>query len=296
MSLKAIELKFLLKLLGCEDYRGKITAIALNSSTKAAERNRICEALGSKGLVEYDSEISKFAIAPPGKTLLGLDTTSLPVTPDELTILKACKGSMTPGKLGKKVPASDRQQMIQDLADRGMLKITATVIKEVWLSPQGKQFLRDEYEPKGNSLVATATMLGHYVNFLRQNSGAAASRQRLPTHQPEPQRPLSQPGELPNSAMPIGSGAKPNAQAVLRQIKQLDQMMNADNYLPIFHLREKLQPPLTREELDSLLYALQREDRIELSSLHDQGEYSDHQTADGIRQENGGYLFFISAV
>ena len=296
MSLKAIELKFLLKLLGCEGYRGKITGLSPNSSTKAAERDRICEALGSKGLVEYDSEISKFTIAPPGKTLLGLDTTSLPVTPDELTILKACNGSMTPGKLGKKVPASDRQRMIGDLAERGMLKITATVIKEVWLSPQGKQFLTDEYEPKGNSLVATATMLGHYVNFLRQNSGAAPSHQRLPTHQPEPQRPLSQPGGMPNSVMPIGSRAKPNAQAVLQQIKQLDQLLGTDNYLPIYHLREKLQPLLTREELDDQLYELQRNDQIELSSLHDQGDYSDSQVSAGIPQNHGRSLFFIAVI
>lgn len=295
MSLEPIELKFLLKLLGYEDYRGKISAIKPNSKTKAPERNKVCKGLMSKGLVETESDVARFTIAPPGRTLLSLDTTSLPVTPDELIVLKDCKGSMTPGKL-RKIPADSRQQMIRDLAERGMLKITDTTITEVWLSAQGKQFLRDEYEPKGNSLVATATMLGHYINFLRQNSGAAASRQRLPTHQPEPQRPLSQAGGMPNSTMPIGSGAKPDAQAVLRQIKQLDQLLGADNYLPIYPLREKLQSLLTREELDDRLYELQRNDQIELSSLHDQGDYSDSQVSAGIPQNHGRSLFFITVI
>ena len=203
------------------------------------------KSLGSQGLVEYISEVAKFAIAPPGKTLLSLDTTSLPVTPDELKLLKACKGTMTPGKLGKKVPVGDRQNLIKSLADRGMLKISKTAMKEVWLSAQGKQFLLEEYEPKGNSAVATATMLGHYISFLRDNLGGS-SAQKLPTSQPRGQQPLSQPGSQPSSAMPIGSQTKPDKQAVLQQIEQLDQIVGNKNYLPIYHLREKLQPPLTR--------------------------------------------------
>ena len=281
-SLKTIELKFLLKLLGCEGYRGKITELSPNSKTKAAERNRICESLGSDEWVEYDSEISKFAIAPPGKTLLGLDTTSLPVTPDELAILKACKGSMTPSGLGKKVPASDRQNIIRNLAERGMLKISGTTIKEVRLSAKGKQRLLNEYDPSGSRPDITTTMLGSYVRFLRENLGQSGS---LPTAQPNMQS---------NDVMPVGASMKPDSQAALQQIKQLDQLVGNKNYLPIFHLRENLQPSLSRSELDDILYALQREGRIDLSSLHDQGKYTQEQMSAGIRQDNGGYLFFIS--
>lgn len=293
-SLESIELKFLLKLLGFEGYQSKISAIKPSAKTKASERNKVCQNLGAKGFVDYDSEVSKFKIAPPGKTLLSLDTTSLPVTPDELNVLKACKGSMTPGKLSK-IPANSRQSMICNLAERGMLTILETTIKEVSLSAQGKQFLAGEYEPSGNSLAATATMLGHYVQFLRKNLGQP-SRPPLPTGQPQPQEPLSQPSTQLSSAMPIGTHTKPNAQAVLRQIKQLDQLVGSNNYLPIFHLREKLQPSLTREELDGLLYELQRNDLIELSSLHDQGDYSDHQISTGIPQNHGRSLFFIAVI
>ena len=291
-SLETIELKFLLRLLGSENYRSKIVAIKPNAGTKASERDKICKKLTSRGYVEYDSNVTKFKLAPPGKSLLSLDTANLPVTSEEMDVLKACKGSTTPGKL-RKIPADDRQRMIDNLAERGMLEITDTSITEVWLSAQGKQFLANEYEPKGNSPVATSSMLGDYVSFLRENLGQSR-RQSLPTGQPQNQRPLSQPGMQPSSAMPIGSQTKPDKQAVLQQIKQLDRQVGSKNYLPIYHLREKLQPPLARPELDSILYALQRAGQIDLDSLHDQGKYSQAQMAAGIRQDNGGYLFFIS--
>ncbi len=288
-SLKVIELKFLLKLLGCEGYRGKMKDLSPNSKTKASERDRICMALGTEDIVEYDSQVARFSLATPGKTLLGLDTTSLPVTPDELKVLQACqkaKGSTTPGTISS-VPANSRQALIRSLTERGMLKINKEDIKEAWLTDKGKQFLLHEYEPIGSyASTASATMLGNYVRFLRENLG-----------QPESQSkglPASQPSMQASSTMPIGSQTKPDAQAVLQQIKQIDQLTNSDNYLPIYHLREKLQPPLTRAELDSYLYELQRSDLIELSSLHDQGDYSDHQMNAGIPQENRCYLFFIS--
>ncbi len=179
------------------------------------------------------------------------------------------------------------------MADNGFIKISKESIDEVWLSAQGKQFLRDECLPK-NSWTTTSAMLCYYVKFLRENLESLPAS-KLPTSQPQPQRPLSQPGQS-NIAMPVGSQTKPNAQAVLQQINQLDQMMGTDNYLPIYHLREKLQPPLTREELDSRLYELQRSDRIELSSLHDQGNYSDYQVSAGIPQNHGKSLFFISVI
>ncbi|MGB3670035.1 MAG: hypothetical protein WA984_07995, partial [Phormidesmis sp.] len=151
-SLKVIELKFLLKLLGCEGYRGKMTDLNPNSKTKASERDRICMALGTEDIVEYDSQVARFSLAPPGRTLLGLDTTSLPVTPDELKVLQACqkaKGSTTPGTITG-VSADSRQALIRSLTKRGMLKINKEDIKEAWLTDKGKQFLLYEYEPVGS--------------------------------------------------------------------------------------------------------------------------------------------------
>ena len=283
-SLKTPELKFVLKLLGCEGYRGKIQDLSPNSGTKAPERDRICRALGTKDIVEYDSQVARFSLAPPGRTLLGLDTTSLPVTPDELKVLKAgqkAKGATTPGTISG-VPADSRQELIRSLTERGMLKINKEDIKEAWLTDKGKQFLLYGYEPTGNASTANATMLGNYVRFLRENLGEAKS---LPT---------SQPSQQADNTIPIGLQSKPDKQAVLQQIKQLDQQAGNKNYLPIFYLRDALQPLLSRSELDSILYALQREGQIDLSSLHDQGKYTKEQIFAGIRQDNGGYLFFVS--
>lgn len=145
-SLKTVELKFLLKLLGCEGYRGKIRDLTPNSKTSASERDRICKTLSEKGLVEYDSEILCFTITPPGRVLLTLDTTSLPVTPDELKLLKACKGSMTLEKLGSRVPPGYGQQLVSNLVSRKLLKVSKCTITEVRLTLKGRQVLQDAYE------------------------------------------------------------------------------------------------------------------------------------------------------
>ncbi|WP_050765789.1 hypothetical protein [Synechococcus sp. PCC 7335] len=182
-SLGAAEVKFLLKLLGCDNYQVSVSELSPSSKTSLAEYSRICESLKSKGLVNYSSEIARFTIAPPGRTLLALDTTSLPVTPDELKVLRACKGSMTPESLGSRVPDNAKQQLIRNLAERRMLKITKSVIKEVWLTTEGKQFLCHDYEPSGNYVIGTADIMAHYVRFLRENLGREAAR-RSPTEHP----------------------------------------------------------------------------------------------------------------
>lgn len=291
-STGASKLKFLLELVNCHDYRSELTEIKKVGSAEL--RKASCKALLAEGHIECSKKIEKFVIAGPGKDLLKKGTKSLPIDldPKKLAVLRACVKAATPGQIGEKVSENERQPLLRNMADNGLIKINKEFI-DVWLSAQGKQFLRDECLPQ-NSWTITADKLGYYVKFLRENLEPSPSL-KLPTGQPQPQRPLSQAGPQ-SSAMPIGSQTKPDAQAVLQQINQLDQMMGTDNYLPIYHLREKLQPPLTREELDSRLYELQRSDRIELSSLHDQGNYSDHQVSAGIPQNHGRSLFFISVI
>lgn len=302
-SLEAIELKFLLALVNFDDYRSKITKIEPSSNTPASERNKACKGLLSKGYVENSRKILKFVIAGPGKELLDKGAGNLPIDPNpkELAVLKACVKGARPGDISKKVAVNERQALLRNMAERKLIKISDEAIDEVWLSAQGKQLLQNAYSPSIKYLPAEnwtihAMKLGSYLKFLRETFSQQSARQKLPISQPGAQRPLSQPGNQSNSAMPIGSKSKLDAQAILEQIKQLDQLMGTDNYLPIYHLREKLQPPMTREEVDRRLYELQRNDRIELSSLHDQGDYSDRQMAAGIRQGNGGYLFFIRII
>ncbi|MEL7070080.1 MAG: hypothetical protein AAGN15_15690 [Cyanobacteria bacterium J06581_3] len=139
-KLKTIELKFLLKLLEKKAHRGHISELKPNCKTSAAKCDRLCRTLAEQGLVDYDTEIFRFTLTPPGRVLLTLQTTSLPVTPDELKLLKACKGSMTLEKLGNCVPPGYGQQLVRNLVNRKLLKVTRQQITEVWLTEAGKQF------------------------------------------------------------------------------------------------------------------------------------------------------------
>lgn len=141
--LDAIELKFLLKLLDVAEHRAPMSALRPNCRTSAAKCERICQLLADKGFVTYESQIFRFTISAPGRMLLSLQTTSLPVTPDELKLLKACRGSMTADKLGGCVPEEGRSQLISALVDRKLLKVTKREILEVRLTTQGKAFLCD---------------------------------------------------------------------------------------------------------------------------------------------------------
>jgi hypothetical protein len=296
MALSASELKFLLKLLGQPGYRSAMSALSPNAQTKPAERDKICRQLCSRGLVDYLEEVTKFAILPAGKTLLGLDTSVLPVTPSELAILKACQTqTISPSQVGTKVPATERQRLIRALADRGLVVIKASKLKEAWLNPVGIVFLRDECLPEGTANIVSGKLLSHYLRFLRTALGTSSSGLAENTSSAN----AEEGDESIFAIAPITATSpptEPSAEDVLSTIQTLDQTLNTDNYLPIYHLREKLQPPLTREALNELLYQLQRADQIELSTLQHGENYTETQIAAGIPQEIGGPLFFISVL
>ncbi len=271
MELTTPELKFVLKLLGHPQYQASITDLKPNSKTSAAERDRICRSLTSKGIVSHDSEVKKFGITAAGRTLLGLDTTALPITPDEKQALHACRSKqITPGAMGKAVPKDSRQRLIRALANRGLVKATQSQITTVTLTPQGKTFLQHDCQPKGANPILSGSLLANYLNFLRQSWQPAA---------------------------PVTSNApsaKPSPDDLLAKIIELDRQTGSDNYLPLFHLRNALQPPLSREDLDQQLYELQRQDRIELSTLQEVSAYSPQEREAGIPQALDSLLFFIT--
>jgi hypothetical protein len=70
--MKAIELKFLLKLLGEPDYRARIQSLNPNPKTPAYERDRTCVDLADREIVSYTYEIAKFKLDPSGKTFRSL--------------------------------------------------------------------------------------------------------------------------------------------------------------------------------------------------------------------------------
>ncbi|PSR19061.1 hypothetical protein C8255_04190 [filamentous cyanobacterium CCP3] len=284
MELSPLELKFLLRLLEhSPDYRTQIGKIKLESKTPTSERNRICKSLCSRGLVEYTDEVQRYQTTAAGKTLLKSDADTLPVSvsPNELALLKvATTKAVTPGTANK-VPAGDRQQLLNQLKERGLITVSKSQIKDVWLTSQGIHYLLNDCTPTSSSAKLSFSMLGNYLTFLRhslgQESVAVGTSQELSNTQ---------------SASTKDSNLTPDA--VLDVIRQLDQQLDTDNFLPIFHLRQKLQPPLSREALDRVLYDLQSRDLIELSTLQDVSNYSEAEVAAGIPQNTGGAWFYIS--
>lgn len=264
------ELKFLLKLLGFPNYRALLSKTAPNSVKSVTERERICHQLRDRELVDCSYEVTKIKLTPPGKALLKLVPTGLPLAKWELKLLQACeKGAIAPGKTG--IPLTEREAIIQGLANRGLIELE-TKIKEVWLSERGKRFLRDEYSPRSSAHAIALNLVANYLCFLRTSL-------------------YGQPETVPPSAIELYTQL--TDEQMLQTIKDLDRQLVTGNYLPIFHLRQKLQPPLSREDFDRLLYRLQRNDQIELSALVHSQDYTQEQIRAGIRQRSGSQLFFI---
>lgn len=295
-----LELKFLLELLGFPDYRAPISKIKPNPQTKAAERDSICRNLCDRELVAYRCEVLQLSIAPPGKSLLKLDTTRLPISESELQVLKACgESSITPAQTG--LSAESRQAIIQGLAERGLIKAEKTQINEVWLTQRGQEYLQDEFNPSGTAPVISLDLLTNYLRFLRKSFRDKPAA--LPQTQREvpPQLALSQEEnfqpavEEKEEALPAAVTQLSDAD-VLQIIRDLDRELGTENYVPIFQLRQKLQPQLPGEELNRVLYRLQRNDKIELSSLQEAIAYTPEQIEAGIPQDVGGPLFFIIVI
>ena len=279
--MKVEELKFLLKLLGQDNYRGKIQDLKPNSKTPMPKTRSICRDLRDREYVACSETITKIKIASAGKALLKIDAENLPVNDDELKILKACDTeTITPGKT--KVTADKREKLIASLVEKGLIIAAETKIEQVWLEDRGKEVLAEEYSYRSNATISL-NLLDNYLCFLR----------RYPRSQSETiingngHKPVS-PARLQNT-----STRKPSDREILQTIIDLDSELGTDNYLPIFHLRNKLQPPLSRKELDDALYRLQREDKLELSSLVEAMHYTKEQMDAGIPQDVGGSLFFL---
>ena len=266
-------LKFLLKLLGYKNYQVSISKIQPEHDMKVSERDEICYRLCDQGLVKFTKEVTKINIASQGKLLLDSKKATSSLTEEELKLLKAtARGAIPPGETG--IAPSYRQAVIRDLVDQGLIEIVAQKIKEVWLTEKGKQFLCQEYSSQSTAKEISLKMLSDYLQLMRTN---------ISPDYPKQEKKISS----------RGSQNKPTDSEILAVIQDLDHNLRTDNYLPIFHLRQKLQPPLSREELDRALYRLERSDQIELSSLQEVRSYTPEQIEAGIPQDIGGRLFFI---
>ena len=273
------ELKFVLKLIGKPNYRGKISDLKPTDKTKVSETQKICRNLRDRELVATSEKITKIKIIDAGKGLLKVDAADLPITAEELKILKACskKDTITPSQT--KVKADKREEAIDNLIQRGLIAAVKTEIKEVWITDRGKEHLVKEYNPKGTNSVLSLNLLNNYLCFLRKYFSSSLQSPVI--------KPVTENGKHPIATYKLSD------EEVLQTIIDLDRQLGTDNYLPIFHLRNQLQPPLSRDELDQALYRLERQDKIELSSLVEAVHYTKEQIEAGIPQDVGGCLFFV---
>jgi DNA-binding PadR family transcriptional regulator len=274
------ELKFLLKLLGCENYRSSLSANAFQSFKG---KDKICRDLGDRELIDYTREIASVKILSPGQALLK-EPAQVPITDKELKVLEKISkvsGKIAPSKITSP-KAAERDAILKTLSDRGLVEAEMKIKRtkaEVWLTERGIEYLRDDYVPnKGSNPVISFELLNNYLRFLRKT--LRSKPEQLSTYIAD---------ESPSKIVTNLSDEE-----ILETIRTLDRELGTDNYLPIFHLRQKLQPPLTRDELDRALYRLQGNDQIELSSLQEANAYTREQVDAGITQNIGGSLFFIS--
>ncbi len=273
------ELKFLLKLLGCENYRSTLTGNVFKSFKG---KNGICEKLGDRDIIDYSREIANVKILPPGKALLELDAAQIPIEDKELKILEnvaKASGKVAPSKIKSSLKAAQKEEILKKLDARGLIEAEIKLKRtkaEVWLTERGIELLRDDFVPENNyRKTISLDLLNNYLRFLRKTLLWKSEQAGINTE----------------SAVEITNITDED---ILQIILKLDKELGTENYLPIFHLRQKLQPPLSRDDLDKALYRLQADDKIDLGTLQEAGDYTPAQIDTGIVQNAGGPLFFIS--
>ncbi|MDJ0725963.1 MAG: hypothetical protein QNJ38_12695 [Prochloraceae cyanobacterium] len=260
------ELKFLLKLFDCQNHR---SYLANSRFRNFPDKDRICQQLAADGLIDFSEEIASVEIAPPGIALLNLPLDRLPIGHVEFRILDRI--SRYPGIQArqiniktkeKQLSLAEIQKILLSLRDRGLIVVETALKKqkaEICLTLKGKECIEK---------------VNKYFQSLRQ----------LPRENTD---------KIVVELAARSEDVKLSDEEILDKIRDLDAKLGTDNYLPIFYLRQELQPPLSREELDRSLYNLQRHDKIELSSLQEGMRYSSEQIQAAIYQGVGRRLFFI---
>ncbi|BAZ88960.1 hypothetical protein NIES932_04270 [Raphidiopsis curvata NIES-932] len=261
----------MLKLLAATDHRIDWSASTLDCFKK--EKNKICQELEKREYVDYSREILSAQILPAGKAALQIESSQLPIALEEIKVLQNIANSSQKIAVSKikikSLKSDEKDRILKILSERGLIKVEEKIKRtraKVWLTDRGLEFLRDEYIPqKGSHPVISLDMLGAYIQFLRKN--ATGKKSVIPK-------------EITD-------------EEILQTIENLDRELGTENYLPIFHLREKLQPPLSRDDLDQALYRLQKINKIDFDPLQEVTNYTPIQIDAGIPQNIGGSLFFI---
>ena len=133
-----------------------LTALPIPLKSSTRQRNLACQSLGDRGWITYDLDITQFGLTLTGKTLLGIDLSVWPVTPDERLMLRSCQGGrIGPGQIHHRVPVGDRQRLLAGLIDQGLIVEYRSAIVRLCLTPQGVEAL----PPQSSSTISRQRMV-----------------------------------------------------------------------------------------------------------------------------------------
>ncbi|MBE9155277.1 hypothetical protein IQ265_00240 [Nodosilinea sp. LEGE 06152] len=119
-----------------------LTALPIERKSSLRQRERACHTLRDRGWLDYDHAIAQFGLTLTGKTLLRLSLSVWPVTPDELLILRSCLGGrIHPDQIHRRVPAYDRQRLLERLAEQGLIVVYKRAIANLRLTALGEHDL-----------------------------------------------------------------------------------------------------------------------------------------------------------
>ncbi|MEA5450156.1 hypothetical protein VB780_16365 [Leptolyngbya sp. CCNP1308] len=139
LALTPLELAILGQLWAMGGTCDALTALPVERKSSMRQRERTCQTLRDRGWLDYDHDIAQFGLTLTGKTLLKLDLSVWPVTPDELMILRSCQGGkIHPGQIHRRVSVGDRQRLIERLAEQGLVVVYRRAIVNLHLTAPGE--------------------------------------------------------------------------------------------------------------------------------------------------------------
>ncbi|NJL45313.1 MAG: hypothetical protein HC922_05305 [Leptolyngbyaceae cyanobacterium SM2_3_12] len=142
MAINALELDILAQLFALGGTGQSGADLTLKRPTSAPQRRRALAKLHHQGLIEAQEAITQFGLTVTGKTLLQLDRSVWPVTPDELLILRSCiRGRLAPGQITPRIPVGERQRLLRGLVRQGLIVAYQTELVDLRLTAQGQQVL-----------------------------------------------------------------------------------------------------------------------------------------------------------
>lgn len=137
-----LELDILGHLLAAGGTCPSLTALPTAIKGSLRKRTEACQHLRDRNWLTYDHDIAQFGLTLTGKTLLGLDTSVWPITPDQRLILRAGQGGrIGPSQIPLRVPVSDRQRLLEQLVAQGLIVVYERAIAHLHLTARGQDYL-----------------------------------------------------------------------------------------------------------------------------------------------------------